>query len=130
MIRHPPKISLSRVFYGTGVRIKSESLSELARNTRNACNLHFAALQFDHEECLVSQLPPELLRKGRFDELWFVDLPNQQERESIWRIQTDKICGTYLSQTGCFNRYSCFLLGELHGCTHLPQEIVPHSQRA
>jgi SpoVK/Ycf46/Vps4 family AAA+-type ATPase len=29
----------------------------------------------------VSQLPPEMLRKGRFDELMFVDLPNQNERE-------------------------------------------------
>src|SRR5512137_2783100 len=35
----------------------------------------------------VSQLPPEMLRKGRFDELFFVDLPNQQEREAIWDIQ-------------------------------------------
>lgn len=31
----------------------------------------------------VSALPPELLRKGRFDELWFVDLPNPVERHSI-----------------------------------------------
>jgi AAA+ superfamily predicted ATPase len=38
----------------------------------------------------VTQLPPELLRKGRFDELFFVDLPNQQEREAIWRIQVVK----------------------------------------
>lgn len=38
----------------------------------------------------VSALPPELLRKGRFDELFFVDLPNQQEREMIWRIQIAK----------------------------------------
>ena len=38
----------------------------------------------------VSQLPPELLRKGRFDELWFVDLPNQQEREAVWQIQIRK----------------------------------------
>jgi SpoVK/Ycf46/Vps4 family AAA+-type ATPase len=35
----------------------------------------------------VSQLPPELLRKGRWDELFFVDLPSQPERESIWAIQ-------------------------------------------
>ena len=35
----------------------------------------------------VTQLPPELLRKGRFDELFFVDLPSRQEREAIWRIQ-------------------------------------------
>lgn len=31
----------------------------------------------------VSNLPPELLRKGRFDELWFVDLPNTDESEAI-----------------------------------------------
>ncbi len=38
----------------------------------------------------VSQLPPELLRKGRFDELFFVDLPDDAERESIWRLQIAK----------------------------------------
>lgn len=38
----------------------------------------------------VSKLPPELLRKGRFDELFFVDLPDQGERESIWKIQIKK----------------------------------------
>ena len=38
----------------------------------------------------VSQLPTEMLRKGRFDELIFVDLPNQNEREAIWRIQIRK----------------------------------------
>ena len=38
----------------------------------------------------VTQLPPEMLRKGRFDELFFVDLPNQAEREAIWEIQVRK----------------------------------------
>jgi hypothetical protein len=38
----------------------------------------------------VSQLPPEMLRKGRFDELFFVDLPSQAEREAIWTIQIAK----------------------------------------
>lgn len=38
----------------------------------------------------VSQLPPELLRKGRFDETWFVDLPTPEEREQIWKIQIAK----------------------------------------
>lgn len=38
----------------------------------------------------VSQLPPEMLRKGRFDELFFVDLPNPLEREAIWKIQISK----------------------------------------
>ena len=34
----------------------------------------------------VSKLPPEFLRKGRFDELFFVDLPDAQERAQIWDI--------------------------------------------
>jgi len=36
---------------------------------------------------LVTALPPELIRKGRFDELFFVDLPNQAERRQIFSIQ-------------------------------------------
>jgi ATPase family associated with various cellular activities (AAA)/AAA+ lid domain len=31
----------------------------------------------------VSALPPELLRKGRFDEVWFVDLPTASERAAV-----------------------------------------------
>jgi SpoVK/Ycf46/Vps4 family AAA+-type ATPase len=34
----------------------------------------------------VSKLPPEFLRKGRFDEMSFVDLPDPQERAQIWDI--------------------------------------------
>jgi hypothetical protein len=34
----------------------------------------------------VTVLPPELIRKGRFDELFFVDLPNQIERKQIFAI--------------------------------------------
>jgi hypothetical protein len=34
----------------------------------------------------VGILPPELLRKGRFDEIFFVDLPRSSEREEIFRI--------------------------------------------
>ena len=34
----------------------------------------------------LSILPPELLRKGRFDEIFFVDLPNDKEREDIFNI--------------------------------------------
>ncbi len=34
----------------------------------------------------LSQLPPELLRKGRFDEIFFVDLPNETERLEIFQI--------------------------------------------
>ena len=38
----------------------------------------------------VTVLPPELIRKGRFDELFFVDLPNQAERRQILAIQLAK----------------------------------------
>lgn len=34
----------------------------------------------------LSSLPPELLRKGRFDEIFFVDLPDDAERDTIWKI--------------------------------------------
>ncbi|MGV3614799.1 MAG: AAA family ATPase [Fimbriimonas sp.] len=38
----------------------------------------------------VSALPPEMLRKGRFDEIFFVDLPDDKEREQIFRIHLVK----------------------------------------
>jgi ATP-dependent 26S proteasome regulatory subunit len=34
----------------------------------------------------ISQLPAELMRKGRLDEIFFVDLPDESEREEIFRI--------------------------------------------
>ena len=34
----------------------------------------------------ISQIPPELLRKGRFDEIFFVDLPGFRDRSSIFKI--------------------------------------------
>ena len=34
----------------------------------------------------ISQLPPELMRKGRLDEIFFVDLPSREERVEIFRI--------------------------------------------
>lgn len=39
----------------------------------------------------IEMLPPELLRKGRFDEIFFVDLPNQNDRECIWNIHLAKM---------------------------------------
>ena len=38
----------------------------------------------------ASSLPPELLRKGRWDECWFVDLPDTRERAAIWEIVVAK----------------------------------------
>ncbi len=34
----------------------------------------------------ISALPPELVRKGRFDEIFFVDLPDAEERKAIFSI--------------------------------------------
>jgi SpoVK/Ycf46/Vps4 family AAA+-type ATPase len=38
----------------------------------------------------VTQLPPELLRKGRFDEIFFCDLPDREDRRSILDIHLRK----------------------------------------
>ncbi|BAQ67050.1 AAA family ATPase [Geminocystis sp. NIES-3709] len=38
----------------------------------------------------ISQLPPELLRKGRFDEIFFLDLPTKAEREEILAVHLKK----------------------------------------
>ncbi|MCC6738314.1 MAG: AAA family ATPase [Planctomycetia bacterium] len=38
----------------------------------------------------IADLPPELLRKGRFDEIFFLDLPSAAEREEIFRIHIAK----------------------------------------
>jgi len=38
----------------------------------------------------ISALPPELLRKGRFDEIFFLDLPNLNDRIEIFRIHLTK----------------------------------------
>ncbi len=38
----------------------------------------------------ISRLPPELLRKGRFDEIFFVDLPNAEVRKAILRVHLER----------------------------------------
>ena len=38
----------------------------------------------------IIKLPPELLRKGRFDEIFYVGLPNNKEREKIFEIHIKK----------------------------------------
>jgi SpoVK/Ycf46/Vps4 family AAA+-type ATPase len=38
----------------------------------------------------ISHLPPELLRKGRFDEIFFLDLPGEEERKEIFTIHLTK----------------------------------------
>jgi SpoVK/Ycf46/Vps4 family AAA+-type ATPase len=38
----------------------------------------------------ISRLPPELVRKGRFDEIFFVDLPDAETRSEIFRIHLSR----------------------------------------
>ena len=38
----------------------------------------------------ITKLPPELLRKGRFDEIFYVPLPNKTERKKIFEIHLNK----------------------------------------
>jgi AAA+ superfamily predicted ATPase len=38
----------------------------------------------------IESLPPELMRKGRFDEIFFVDLPGEEAREAILKIHLKK----------------------------------------
>ena len=39
----------------------------------------------------IQALPPEMLRKGRFDEIFFVGLPTQEERESIFTVHLSRL---------------------------------------
>ncbi|MCC0177892.1 AAA family ATPase [Waterburya agarophytonicola K14] len=39
----------------------------------------------------IRSLPPEMLRKGRFDEIFFVGLPNQNERQAIFKVHLAKL---------------------------------------
>ena len=38
----------------------------------------------------ITAFPPEFLRKGRFDEVFFIDFPNKEERERIFEIHLEK----------------------------------------
>lgn len=38
----------------------------------------------------IEKLPPELLRKGRFDEIFYVEMPNEAERQKIFEIHIGK----------------------------------------
>jgi SpoVK/Ycf46/Vps4 family AAA+-type ATPase len=38
----------------------------------------------------ITALPPEMLRKGRFDEIFFVDLPNAEVRTALYSVHLRK----------------------------------------
>lgn len=44
----------------------------------------------------VQILPAELLRKGRFDEIFFINLPTEKERKAIFKVHLQKVRGSRL----------------------------------
>lgn len=75
-------LSASDADTGTSQRIIGTLLTWMSERTSSA---FIVATAND-----VSKLPPELLRKGRFDELFFVDLPTQIIRQDIFEIHLTK----------------------------------------
>lgn len=67
---------------GTSRRILGALLTWLAENRSNV----FIVATANN----IDELPPELIRKGRFDEIFFVDLPKQDVRKQIFSIHLDK----------------------------------------
>jgi SpoVK/Ycf46/Vps4 family AAA+-type ATPase len=98
----------------------------------------------------VSKLPPEFIRKGRFDEIFFVDLPTAAEREEIFRIhlgrlrwevagfdaavlaeKTEGFSGAEIEQVVVSARYAAFGDGKDYSQEHLlaaAAETVPLSK--
>jgi MoxR-like ATPase len=91
----------------------------------------------------ISSLPPELLRKGRFDEIFFVDLPNAESRADILAIHLKRrkrdpeafdlealaaaaegFSGAELEQAVVGALYTAFAEGEELDDAHLQHEIT------
>jgi SpoVK/Ycf46/Vps4 family AAA+-type ATPase len=68
----------------------------------------------------ISGLPPEFLRKGRFDEIFFVDLPSRAERSEIFKIHLEK-SGVDLAE---FKSESLLKLSEGFSGAEIEQAIV------
>ena len=75
-------ISTSEHDDGTSQRILGTLLTWMAENKRSVFIVATSNA--------IDQLPPELVRKGRLDEVFFVDLPDTAVRESIFQIHLDK----------------------------------------
>src|SRR5690606_37131811 len=74
----------------------------------------------------VSKLPPEMLRKGRWDELWFVDLPDAKERAAIWDLVIEK----YGRERTAFDTVVLSRASELHTGAEIEAAFVEALHRA
>jgi SpoVK/Ycf46/Vps4 family AAA+-type ATPase len=75
-------ISVSENDAGTSKRILGSMLTWMAENEKP---VFIVATSND-----IQDLPPELIRKGRLDEVFFVDLPSAEVRREIFRIHAEK----------------------------------------
>lgn len=90
----------------------------------------------------IAELPPELVRKGRFDEIFFVDLPNREIRASILAIHLANrdqslanfdverladamagFSGAEIEQAVVSGLYAAHALGQTLSTQHLLQEV-------
>lgn len=67
---------------GTGTRVLGTILTWMQEKTAPC----FVVATANH----IASLPPELLRKGRFDEIFFLDLPTAEERREIFSVHLNK----------------------------------------
>jgi len=91
----------------------------------------------------IERLPPELMRKGRFDEIFFVDLPDAATREAIFRIHLDRhrigaqapdlsalaaasegFAGAEIEAAVLAARYEAHALGQGTGVAHVQAELA------
>jgi len=91
----------------------------------------------------ISRLPPELLRKGRFDEIFFVDLPDSEVRQRIFEVHLNKrerdperfgleelgeasegFSGAEIEQAVVGGLYTAFSNGETLTTQHLLEELA------
>jgi hypothetical protein len=75
-------LSISQEDGGTSNRVLATLLTWLAENK---APVFMVATAND-----IESLPPELIRKGRVDEIFFVDLPEQNNRQTIFEIHLRK----------------------------------------
>jgi SpoVK/Ycf46/Vps4 family AAA+-type ATPase len=75
-------ISVTENDDGTSQRILGTLLTWMAENNKQVFIVATSNA--------IEQLPPELIRKGRLDEVFFVDLPTAEVRESIFQIHANK----------------------------------------
>jgi len=84
---------------GTTSRVLATFISWLSEKTTPV----FVVATANNIDCI----PPEILRKGRFDEMFFLGLPTKQERESIFNVHLTRF------RPDSINNFQLPLLGEL-----------------